>query len=90
MSATQASRQFADVLQRVSAGESIIVIRNGQPVARISPPPSPANGAAVIGFLDSWAGDDGASSRDQASWLDALAEPNQRDRQREAWLGVSR
>lgn len=37
MTATEASRNFADVLTRVAAGEEIEVVRNGAPVARIVP-----------------------------------------------------
>lgn len=37
MTATEASRNFADVLTRVSSGEEIEVVRNGTAVARIVP-----------------------------------------------------
>lgn len=37
LTATEASRHFADVLTRVAAGEEIEVVRNGAPVARIVP-----------------------------------------------------
>ncbi len=39
MSATEASRNFSEVLGRVSGGESIAVVRNGASVAVIVPPP---------------------------------------------------
>jgi prevent-host-death family protein len=37
LTATEASRNFADVLTRVAAGEEIEVFRNGNAVARIVP-----------------------------------------------------
>jgi len=38
MSATEAARSFSEVLNRVSAGEEVEVIRSGAPVAVIAPP----------------------------------------------------
>jgi prevent-host-death family protein len=38
MTATQASRSFSDLLNRVAAGEEIELIRSGAPVAVIGPP----------------------------------------------------
>jgi prevent-host-death family protein len=38
LSATEVSRQFSDVLNRVAAGEEIEIVRNGAPVAVLSPP----------------------------------------------------
>jgi prevent-host-death family protein len=38
MTATEAARTFSELLNRVSAGEEIHVIRNGAEVAVISPP----------------------------------------------------
>ena len=38
MTATEASRCFSDVLNRVSAGERIEITRSGSPVAVIGPP----------------------------------------------------
>ena len=38
MTATEAARTFSEVLNRVSAGEEIHVVRNGAEVAVISPP----------------------------------------------------
>lgn len=38
MTATEAARNFSDVLSRVAAGEEIEVLRNGAPVAVIAPP----------------------------------------------------
>jgi prevent-host-death family protein len=38
MTATEAARNFSDVLTRVAAGEEIEVVRNGAPVAVIRAP----------------------------------------------------
>jgi prevent-host-death family protein len=38
MTATEAARTFSDVLSRVAAGEEIEIVRNGAPVAVITPP----------------------------------------------------
>lgn len=38
MTATEASRRFSEVLNRVAVGEEIELTRNGAPVAVISPP----------------------------------------------------
>lgn len=38
MTATQAARNFSEVLSRVAAGEEIRVTRGGAPVAVIAPP----------------------------------------------------
>jgi len=87
MTATAASRQFASVLERAKAGQTIVVTKNGQPMAQITPPPEPKpNGAALIAFLESWEGDSEGFSPDFMEWLDSLAEPNERDEERMAWL----
>ena len=39
MTATDVSRNFSDVLNRVTAGEEIEITRNGATVARLGPPP---------------------------------------------------
>jgi len=41
LTATQAARNFSDVLNRVAAGEEIELTRNGLTVAVIAPPPIP-------------------------------------------------
>ena len=38
LSATEAARHFSDVLNRVAEGEEIEIVRNGAPVAVITPP----------------------------------------------------
>jgi prevent-host-death family protein len=40
MTATEAARSFSEVLNRVAAGDEIVVTRSGAPVAMIGPPPS--------------------------------------------------
>lgn len=37
LSATEAARNFSEVLSRVAAGEEIEIVRNGAPVAVLSP-----------------------------------------------------
>jgi prevent-host-death family protein len=46
MTATEAARQFSDLLNRVAAGEEIELTRNGAEVAVISPPRAPLTSAA--------------------------------------------
>jgi len=38
LTATEAARNFSDVLNRVGAGEEIEIVRNGAPVAVLAPP----------------------------------------------------
>ena len=40
MTATEASRSFSDLLNRVQAGEEIEIVRNGAPVAKVVPLPT--------------------------------------------------
>ncbi|MCL2653295.1 MAG: type II toxin-antitoxin system prevent-host-death family antitoxin [Propionibacteriaceae bacterium] len=94
MTATEVSRHFSDVLDRARAGETITVVRNGQAVAQVTPPPSQtSNGAAVMKFLRNWEGDAGGFAPEAegftpefADWLDSLGEPNQRDEERASWV----
>jgi len=39
MTATEVSRNFSDVLNRVAAGEEIEIVRNGATVAKLGAPP---------------------------------------------------
>jgi len=89
LSATEVSRHFADILQRASAGEIIVVVKNGRPMAQIIPPPQ-ANGAALLAFLDAWPGDAVGFSDDVLTSLDAVRQSNDRDAERQAWLQDSR
>lgn len=38
LSATEVARNFSEVLNRVAAGEEIEIVRNGSPVAVMTPP----------------------------------------------------
>lgn len=38
LSATEVARRFSDVLNRVASGEEVEIVRNGAPVAVLSPP----------------------------------------------------
>ncbi len=70
MSATEASRSFAALLDAAERGESIIVTRGGRRIATIGPAPV-ANGADLIALLreapvDDGFADDVRSARDVA------------------------
>ena len=62
MTATEASRSFAALLDEAEAGETIIVTRGGRRIATIGPAPT-ANGRDVLALLvgavadDAFAGD---------------------------------
>jgi prevent-host-death family protein len=49
MSATEVSRDFSSVLNRVDAGEEIEIVRNGSPIAELRPPSGP-RGLSGAGF----------------------------------------
>lgn len=57
VTATEASRSFAALLDEVEAGETVVVTRGGRRVARIEPAGS-GNGAAVVALLNSSLPDD--------------------------------
>jgi prevent-host-death family protein len=66
LSATDAARRFSDVLDAVeSEGETFVVVRHGQPVARIGPAPT-GTGLALKETL--------RAHRPDASWADELRE----------------
>ncbi|MFJ6015362.1 type II toxin-antitoxin system Phd/YefM family antitoxin [Streptomyces sp. NPDC092952] len=50
MTATEASRNFASVLDRAERGETIAITRGGRRLAILSPAPA-GNGAALMEFL---------------------------------------
>lgn len=71
MTATEASRSFASVLDEAERGETIVVTRGGRRIAVIGPT-SASNGADVMRFLKSTAVDsdfarDVASARESAT-----------------------
>lgn len=61
LTASEASRQFASVLDAVEEGETVIVTRGGRRVAQIGPA-SAANGAGLRADFDRWRGDDAIDS----------------------------
>ncbi|MER7997727.1 type II toxin-antitoxin system prevent-host-death family antitoxin [Streptomyces sp. NPDC095613] len=70
MTATEASRNFAAVLDMAEHGETVIVTRGGKRLAMVSQAPA-ANGAELADLLDRFAGtlddsfeDDVLSTRD--------------------------
>jgi len=85
LTATEASRRFAAVLERAKLGESFAVVKNGVPVARIVPPDDrEPNGAAVLAFLQSWPG--GAFDDTTESLILGLRQPGaERELEDEAW-----
>lgn len=87
VTATKASRNFSTVIERAKHGESFTVMKNGEEVARILPPENrPPNGAAIMAFLRSWQADPVGFSDETVELLDSLADPNERDMERMAWL----
>ncbi|AUY54201.1 type II toxin-antitoxin system prevent-host-death family antitoxin [Streptomyces sp. CB01881] len=57
MTATEASRSFAAVLDSAEHGETIVVTRGGRRIAVIGPAPT-GNGAAINDVLRSFRADD--------------------------------
>jgi prevent-host-death family protein len=55
MTATEAARNFARVLDDAAAGEVTVITRQGERVAQITPAPR-ANGAAINQLAARWAG----------------------------------
>jgi len=87
LTATEASRHFATILERAKQGESFAVTKNGEHVARILPPAEPQpNGAAVVAFLEAWEGDDEGFTDDIVAAIDNMAGPKERDQERFAWV----
>ncbi|MDR1078259.1 MAG: type II toxin-antitoxin system Phd/YefM family antitoxin [Propionibacteriaceae bacterium] len=83
VSATEASRRFADVIERARLGERFTVTKNGRPVARILPPESQPNGAAVLAYLNAWEG--GGFDNATATALGSFRDLDPRDREPLAW-----
>jgi len=54
MTATEVSRRFSDVINRVDSGEEIEIVRNGQPVAELRRASRPVgiSGATLRELLD--------------------------------------
>ena len=87
LTATEASRNFAAVLERADHGESFTVVRNHRAVARIVPPEEPKpNGAALLAFLETWEPDPDGFTDEILAALDAMGEPQERDQERLAWI----
>lgn len=53
MTATDVSRNFSEVLSRVASGETVEIVRNGAPVARLGPAGKPQflSGDAFVQML---------------------------------------
>lgn len=55
MTASEASRNFAALLDAAEKGQTVVVTRSGRRVALIAPAPR-ANGGAVLGLFERWRG----------------------------------
>ena len=83
VSATEASRNFSDILNRARyAGETFIVERNGEPVAEIRPAPRrKISGAELTARLRSAPSADEGFQADMAAVMAA----SRSDRPRDPW-----
>ena len=87
LTATEASRNFAAVLERAKLGECFTVVKNRKPLARIMPPEEPKpNGAAIRAFLESWEPDEVGFTDDIVSVIESMRGPQEGDQERMAWL----
>jgi len=76
LSATEASREFSDLLSRVAAGESVEVERHGHLVAVVVPAPrGDLSGSDLLGLLDRLPMPDPDFGRDVARLADVLKAP---------------
>jgi prevent-host-death family protein len=90
MTATDASRHFADVLDHAATGQTITVMRNGRAVAQVGPPQEHCpNGQSWLAFLESWEGDLDGFTPGVIEWVESFREPTDRDEGRMAWAGDS-
>ncbi|MFD4444449.1 type II toxin-antitoxin system Phd/YefM family antitoxin [Nocardia sp. NPDC058519] len=70
ISATEAARAFARVLDEAEAGEEFVITRKGVCVARLLPAPR-ANGAGLNGLARKWSGRIGLDDEFEAA-VDAI------------------
>ncbi|MDR2895630.1 MAG: hypothetical protein LBV30_03110 [Propionibacteriaceae bacterium] len=89
LSATEASRSFAAVIERAHHGETFIVEKGGQPMAQITPSSAPANGALVRDFLDDWSPDPVGFTPAVLIAMESLDQPQARDEERLKWAADS-
>jgi len=76
LSATEASREFSDLLSRVAAGESVEVERHGHLVAVVVPAPRGyLSGRDVLALLDRLPVPDSDFGHDVARLADVLKTP---------------
>lgn len=75
MTATEASRHFKDVLDRIEHGETVVVIRGGKRIALITPAPDPAT--ALLAVLKNTPAD--PQWQDELAGLRGLLEVDERD-----------
>jgi antitoxin (DNA-binding transcriptional repressor) of toxin-antitoxin stability system len=77
MSATEVSRNFSAVINRVDAGEEIEIIRNGAPIAELRRPSRPRRleGEEWRAFVESLPAVDESFARDVREARDQLGPP---------------
>ncbi|KAF0849232.1 type II toxin-antitoxin system Phd/YefM family antitoxin [Nocardia caishijiensis] len=83
ISATEAARAFARVLDEAEAGEEFLITRKGVCVARLLPAPR-ANGTALNRLSRQWAGKIGLDEEFVAA-VDSLDEYARGDQDRDPW-----
>lgn len=77
ISATELARKLGDVLGRIRyRGESFVVVRNGEPIATLSPLAARTSSSALEG-LEAWRA---AGSVEDRDFADDLERVNQADR----------
>ncbi|MDR2973763.1 MAG: hypothetical protein LBV00_03470 [Propionibacteriaceae bacterium] len=86
LTATEASRTFASVLERARNGETFTVEKGGVPMAQITPPSQKPNGAALLRFLATWDPDPEGFTDDVLAKMEALDGPQPRDEERMTWV----
>ena len=77
MTATEVSRNFSSVINRVDAGEEVEIVRNGRPIAELRRPSGPRgiSGAAFKALVESLPQLDEDFARDVQAARRALGPP---------------
>lgn len=77
MTSTEVARRFGDVLAEVKHGRrSVVVTKNGEPVAELRPVGPAASGCTLREFAEAW---DAGRSEPHDSFADDLAAVNASD-----------
>lgn len=83
ISATEAARAFARVLDEAEAGEEFVITRKGVCVARLVPTPR-ANGGGLNKLARQWAGNIGLDAEFEAA-VEAIDEFASSDEDNDPW-----